>query len=53
MGEFYGTGIEIWAGFGLMANFPAFRASKFSKRSLTGKDVLKQEKYILKQKNMS
>ena len=35
---------------GQMANFPAFIASK---RSRTGKDVLKQEKYILKQKNMS
>ena len=30
MEDFYGTGIEIWAGFGpnRMANFPAFIASK-------------------------
>ena len=34
---------------GQMANSPAFIASKFSKRSRTGKDVLKQKKYILKQ----
>jgi hypothetical protein len=29
VGDFYGTGIEIWAGFvPNMANFPAFIASK-------------------------
>ena len=40
MGDFYGTGIEIWAGYGAKANFPAFIASKSFDPSNTSNEMI-------------